>query len=88
MTDSDELIIETFKEKSNELMKFISEKGDPFSGFILLFYTMVHLSKNFEQPFFKEKISSLNLDESTYFNLKILIKGILALNNKINREDD
>ncbi len=83
MTDLDELITEIFEENSNELMKFLQKRGDPFSGFILLFSTMVQLANNFERPFFKDKISDL-FDEE--LNLKTLIKGILDLNNKINSD--
>jgi len=80
MTDLDKLITEIFEENSNELMKFLQKRGDPFSGFILLFSTMVQLANNFERPFFKDKISDL-FDEE--LNLKTLIKGILDLDNKI-----
>jgi len=83
MTDLDKLITEIFEENSNELMKFLQKRGDPFSGFILLFSTMVQLANNFERPFFKDKISDL-FDEE--LNLKTLIKGILDLNNKINSD--
>ena len=86
MTDLDELITEIFEENSNELMKFLQKRGDPFSGFILLFSTMVQLANNFERPFFKDKISELKFDEATYLNLKRLIKGILDLDNKINSD--
>ena len=85
MTDLDELITEIFEENSNELMKFLQKRGDPFSGFILLFSTMVQLANNFERPFFKDKISDL-FDEE--LNLKTLIKGILDLNNKINSDSE
>lgn len=70
---------ENFEKNMDDLMIFLKEKGDPFKGFVLLFFTICELAKNFEYSPFKEKIESFGKN-APYF--RKLAQGILELNEK------